>query len=369
MIREIEIKNFKSLKDIANPVTNLNVLTGLNGSGKSSFIQMLLLLRQSFGNDLKRNLGLVLDRGIINLGTGKDVLYQFAGKEEMIETTLIWSNEASMHWEFNYNPSANLLPLHAMNINEFQNFNLFNDNFQYLNAEHIPPQKSYKKSESDVIQKHDIGTKGEYAVHYLSEFGTSQKVIENSLLHQQAFSDSLIHQVDAWIGEISPGVRLVVEDLKGIDSIRLGVKYKTNLGYTDEFTPVNVGFGIPYVLPVVLAILKAQKGDILILENPESHLHPKGQSIIGKLMAFTAQAGVQIFVETHSDHIINGIRVAVKNKTTHKENVKIFFFKRDQVDNEQYTCIDEILIDKNGELSQYPQDFLDEWNEQLLQLI
>ena len=246
--------------------------------------------------------------------------------------------------------------------------NLFNENFQYLNAEHISPQISYKKSEFEVMQNKNIGAKGEFAVHYLAEFGISDKVAKH-LRHPKAFSDALIHQADAWISEISPGVKFVIEEIRGIDSLKLAVKFETNTGYTDEFNPINIGFGITYVLPVVLAILKAKKGDILLLENPESHLHPKGQSLIGKIMAYASQSGVQIFVETHSDHIINGIRVAVKNKKINKKNVKIIFFNRDIDQNEQQTNINEILIDQNGELSEYPIDFLDEWNEQLMRLI
>ena len=372
MISNVLIKNFKCLKSISIPTTNLNVLAGLNGSGKSSLLQMMLLLRQSFKNDLTRNHGLIIQGGeLIDLGKGKDIFFQFAGKDEKIEIELIDSNKNSYSWKFDYYPMKNILPIAESKLSEeyFYELSLFNKNFQYLNAEHIPPQISYKKSEFDVIQDRNIGSKGEFSVHYLAEFGLSEKIAARQLLHPRAFSDSLIHQVDAWLAEISPGAKLVVEEMKGIDALRLAVKFETDTGYTDEFNPINIGFGISYVLPVVLAILKAKKGDILFLENPESHVHPKGQSLIGKLMAYAAQQGVQIFAETHSDHIINGVRVAVKEKKILKENVRILFFERDTFNDEQQTIIKEILIDKNGELSDYPRDFLDEWNEQLMRLI
>ena len=87
------------------------------------------------------------------------------------------------------------------------------------------------------------------------------------------------------------------------------------------------------------------------------------------MMSYAAQGGVQVFVETHSDHIINGVRVAVKDGKLSAKNVKIFYFDRILDSVEQYSNIEEIQIDKNGELSNYPKGFLDEWNEQLMKLI
>ncbi len=369
MIKEIKIKNLKSLENIDLSIASLNILAGLNGSGKSSFIQSLLLLRQSFPNTT-RNIGLILQGGeLISLGSGKDVFYQYAGKDEKI-TFEIKTEASKLTWSFVYSPNSDILPIDKMEADtDLSDFCLFNNNFQYLNAEHISPQVSYKKSEFHVVKNKDIGTKGEYAAHYLAEYGLSEKIKAPDLQHPKANSEAFIHQVDAWISEISPGIRLIAEGARGLDVVRLAIRFETRDGYTDDIKPINTGFGISYVLPVVIAILKAQKGDILILENPESHLHPKGQSTIGRMMAYAAQTGVQIFVETHSDHIINGLRVAVKNKKLLPENAKIFYFDRVLDDLKQYSAVEEILIDKNGELSDYPQGFLDEWNEQLMELI
>lgn len=94
------------------------------------------------------------------------------------------------------------------------------------------------------------------------------------------------------------------------------------------FRPVNVGFGVTYTLPIIVAILSAKVDDLIIIENPESHLHPKAQSILGKLFAIAANAGVQIIIESHSDHILNSLRVCVKNKIISNESVAIYYFER-----------------------------------------
>lgn len=79
MLNDISIKNFKALKNLNLPLTNLNIFAGLNGSGKSSFIQSLLLLRQSFHSGITKRQGLIIKDGeLINLGKGKDIFYQYA---------------------------------------------------------------------------------------------------------------------------------------------------------------------------------------------------------------------------------------------------------------------------------------------------
>ncbi len=368
MLQKISVRNFKSLKNINLELKNLNILAGLNGSGKSSFIQSLLLLRQSYNMAIQEKQGLILQDGsIISLGKGKDIFYQYAEKDEKIEFEFT-NNLNEFFWAFNYSVNRNILE--ATHVPEnYEKCNLFNRNFQYVTTEHISPKTLHEKNELQITKWDNIGIKGEFAVHYLSKYGLDKKIYNSTLSHPNSKSNSLMHQTDAWLQEISPGAKLSIKEIRDIDLVKLAVQFEDTHGYTDEFQPVNVGFGITYVLPVVVAILKAKPGDILILENPESHLHPKGQSKIGRLLAYAAQTGVQIFLETHSDHIINGMRVAVKQQKLSKEHAKIFYFERyiDEIDVQ--TIIYDVAIDENGELSNYPQGFLDEWDEQLSQLI
>ena len=118
-----------------------------------------------------------------------------------------------------------------------------------------------------------------------------------------------------------------------------------------------------------MTLLKSKKDDLIIIENPESHLHPKGQSSIGKLMSPAAQNGAQLFIESHSDHIINGIRVSVKEGLISTDNISVNYFDRNLKSNIHETEIINIKIDKNGELSKYPEGLLDEWTNLLMRLI
>ena len=150
---------------------------------------------------------------------------------------------------------------------------------------------------------------------------------------------------------------------------KLTYKFETSEGYTEEFNPINSGFGLTYALPVVTAVLAAKPGDLLIIENPESHLHPAGQVMIGKLCALAAENGIQIILESHSDHILNSIRVAVKKKILAPQHAAIYFFERDINAKEHKVDVIQPFIDENGRLDKKPAGFSDEWAKQLDELI
>lgn len=365
MIKNIHIRNFKSLKDISMTPTALNLLMGLNGMGKSSFIQTLLLLRQNRESGLAR---FALNGSLTEIGRGRDALYQNAEKELIgFDFDLeVDSNKNSFSCELAYDAENNILNNNtSWSTDLLDNYSLFNHDFQYLEAERLGPRIDYPMSYTDVIEKHQLGTKGEFAVYYLNVFGTELKVL-NALCHPNAKSNTLIHQTGAWLGEISPDVKLDTQEIRGTDKVVLAYQIGPS---NNKFRPKNVGFGISYILPVIVSLLCVKKDKIVIIENPEAHIHPKGQAEMGRLIALAAAQGMQLFVETHSDHIVNGIRVAVKEGLIEQKKVNISYFSRQTTETEQFSEIQHIRVDKNGELSDYPTDFMDEWNNQLLKLI
>lgn len=369
MVNSIEIKNFKSIKKKYFPLRNLNILLGLNGMGKSSFIQTLLVLRQSY--DLRRGYKLEINNGsYVKLGSTKDVLYQYS-KNENLSLNLEFRDKQTLNLEFDYEIEADYFILKSYDSKERQDSfsaitrteSLFNDNFQYLNANRKEPTAIMQKSYSSVINRKDLGNQGEYTAHYLEVYNNDEVFFEN-LLHKHSWikdpvtgktivNKTLINQVNLWMGEISPNINIRTTSISS-DFVLLEYTFKQpNFGNTNRYKPENVGFGISYSLPVVVALLKAKAGDLIIIENPESHIHPRGQAELGKLIALTAQNDVQVIIETHSDHILNGIRVAVKEDNIDRNKVIAFYFKKLVTETEQYSKITEIKIDKNGTLSEY----------------
>jgi len=365
MISHIEIKNFKSLKNASVSIQNLNILMGLNGMGKSSFIQMLLLLVQSDKLEEK-----VIDlNGILaQVGQGKDALYQYAEKDT-ITFSLIFDGKILYSWVFNYEKDKDKLKVENGYIkDQMLKFRDKTKRFQYISAERIGPRDLYEASSVVVSDKKQLGLLGEFAAHYINVFGPELKVSE-ILRHSNAASFNLKEQLNAWLNEVSPGISINTRFVPEVNKVILDYQFDLGTSKTNTFRPKNVGFGISYVLPILLALLTSEKGKIIIIENPESHIHPRGQVELGKLISLAAQNGAQLFIETHSDHILNGIRVSVKDKRIDKNNVNIMYFNKITSEKEQYSTITQINIDKNGELSEYPKNFLDEWSNQLLKLL
>ena len=175
--------------------------------------------------------------------------------------------------------------------------------------------------------------------------------------------------LEAWMAEITPGIKIKATTQKQYNSATLSYSFIQGTERTTEFKPQNVGFGLTYALPVVTAILRAQSGDLVIIENPESHLHPAGQAMVGKLCCLAASKGVQFFIESHSDHFLNGVRVAIKKELIKNVDVSLFFMERPFEQANHSSIIHNPAIDSNGRLEYWPQGFFDEWDKQLDELI
>ena len=378
MITKIAIQNFKSLADIEINCSNLNVFTGLNGMGKSSILQSLLVLRQSYDKgSLLSTEGLSLKGALADIGVGKDALYQFASKDE-INIAIEFDDKETKVWTFAYEANdendeyryseSDIMPyavdtLPPEGLSEYSLFQ--SDKFRYLNAERWV-KNIYDTGDTQVVKNRSLGKFGEFTPNYLVYYGSD--LIDEALLYEETQINTLNYQVSAWMNEISPGTKVKTEKIPGINSIKLSYEFHSNGINTRDISPLNVGFGMTYVLPVIVALLSAKPGDVLIIENPESHIHPKGQSVIGKLMAKVAQLGVQLFIETHSDHIINGIRVAVK-KGIPANSVNLIFFTRGENHDEIYSTYNNPQIDNDGRIDFWPKNFFDEWNNNLIELL
>lgn len=363
MIKEIQLKNFKCFSDTTIPLANLTLMTGLNGMGKSSAIQSLLVLRQSFQQGLFPDRGLALNGNLVDLGTAKAVLFEYAQKDEIGITITCDPSDRSSSFLFEYDRQADTLGILEKSIAaDFLEQSLFTDHFQYIQAERLGPRVMFPVSNHSVREHRQLGSKGEFTSHFLEIFGTKLKVLKK-MQHERERSEQLIHQVATWLGEISPGVGLHLLSHENMDIVNLEYSFKAT--ESRRFRASSVGFGITYTLPIIVAILSAQPGDLLILENPEAHLHPQGQVRIGELLARAANEGVALIVETHSDHILNGIRVAVRQGRCASDKVAIHFFSRTQKDGRAHSHIDSPIIDKLGRITPWPEGFFDEWEKSL----
>lgn len=175
---------------------------------------------------------------------------------------------------------------------------------------------------------------------------------------------SFLAEVEYELSRILSGASIKL--MNRTDSIELYLDSTDNS--RNQYKPINVGFGYGYVLPVIVQTLLAKQNSVLILENPESHLHPGAQSrLMDFLVKKSKEKNLQLIIESHSDHIVNGLRVAVKEGIVSSMDTSILHFERAK-DNSESPNIERIEISGNGALSFYPEDFMDEWTKQLLNL-
>jgi predicted ATPase len=368
MIRSLRLQNFKCFADQQLEIRPLTLLSGLNGMGKSTVLQSLLALRQSYQQGLLEGTGLALNGEIVHLGTAQDALYEWA-QENRIGFYVGGDNNAEASWVFNYNPKADVLPiLSASSSAEFLKTNLFGDHFQYLQAERIGPRVSFEISDYLVRQHHQLGTRGQYTAHFLSVF-EREEIPHRALAHPHAESLRLRDQVEAWIGEVSPGTRLHINQHVGLDLVSLEFSFITEHQVSNHYRSTNVGFGITYTLPILVAILSSTEGTLVLLENPEAHLHPRGQARIGRLLALAASCGIQVLVETHSDHVLNGIRLAVHAGEIKPEDVSLNYFERLIHDKQVLHGIATPRLDRSGRIDYWPEGFFDEFDKNLAELL
>lgn len=367
MIESIHLENFKCFERHNVIFRPLTLLAGLNSSGKSTIIQALLLLRQSYLENLLPNVGLTLNGKLAQLGAAKDVLFEEADVDE-IGFELHDNLPGSLNIRFAYREESDVLAvIRAEEGGDIWKTSLFRDEFQYLRAERIGPRTSFGMSDYEVRHHHQIGSSGEFAAHFLSLFG-SEALELIALRHPSATSNTLQSQVEAWMTEISPGVRLNVKRYSEMDLMTFSVAY--SLGHqvaSSEYRPTNVGFGITYALPIVVSVLAARPGSLVIVENPEAHLHPRGQVKMGELLSLASAAGIQVVVETHSDHVLNGIRLAVHRGQTKPSTIALYHSRWQTGGKSPVLTLLE--VDAEGRLSQWPEGFFDEIERSLDQLL
>lgn len=373
MITELHIQNYKSHKNSQLRLKPLTLLTGVNGGGKSSVIQSFLLLRQSHKRQRLKE-ALILNDALCGIGTGKDAVYQSA-EEDFVQFTLRL-NETEYSWKYVSNESKDFLSGYEDNnsINpQWSGISLFTNDFQYISAGRLPELK-FEREDILVENEGQISQKRGYCelvAQYLYFYGQKLKV-RDSLLNSKSKFNDLIHQVTAWQREISSNVNVLPQKIGESYTVHFSFDKNDALGTTDPFKSENVAFGLTYALPVITALLSAKPGALLLIENPEAHLHPKGQSKLAELIALTAQSGVQVIIETHSEHIINGILVSCKKFEIEevgidRSNVKLFYFG--EKDDKHASAVEEIEILEGGKIDKQPDGFFDQTEQDLTYLM
>ena len=368
MITKLKISNFKAHHNTELLFAPLTLLTGINSSGKSTILQALLLLRQSFKkNRLEK--GLDLNAPLCDIGKVEDALYR-TSKSEIISFTIetdeifIFSFNAKDKYKNTFIPVDDLTNLPE----SWRDIPLFTNNFQYLSSSRWANLNQYPIDTYAVEIERQLSLEygqGELVGHFLSFYGENRdfNIESDLLLHPSTTSRTLLDQTIAWEREISP--RITIHPIQKENKINIEYGYRSE---NEDSKPLenlqskNVGYGISYSLSIVVALLSAKPGTLLLIENPEAHLHPRGQSKLAELIALVAQSGVQVVVETHSDHLFNGTLKAVAQNRIEREKVKVHFL---ELDNANVSIHTEIDFSEKGRIINPKKGFFDQFDDDL----
>ena len=130
---------------------------------------------------------------------------------------------------------------------------------------------------------------------------------------------------------------------------------------------IDVGYGVSQVLPVITELLRDDAPPIFLLQQPEIHLHPSAQAALGSLLCRIANSNRRLIVETHSDHLIDRIRMDIRDGATElkPEDVSILFFERQEIDVRIHSLTLDELGNVNGAPPGYRQFFMNEMQRSL----
>ncbi len=369
MLNRIRLKNFKCYNDITIDFSNLTVFSGKNGAGKSTAIQAILLVRQILAK--KWNKGDIIDLNgeLVHFGTAEDIQSKWMPEKTATVIDYIGNPFAA---EITISKDTMLNDYHKMRLESIEyperTKTIHNsEGFVYLSAERTGPKTAFDVPNS-LSLLNPFGNKGENTAAIIANYG-GQNLPKSDFLKRLSVEDSensLLVQLQNCYMLLGKEVRIRYIYHEDVDKIALEFSVPTKYQTWISFRPLNVGFGLTYTLPIFTSLLIAKQGDMVIIENPEAHLHPKGQVAIGRFIACAAAAGVQVIIETHSDHVLNGIRLAVKKKEAKPDQVKLNFVVND--DSEEGAQIISPTILPNGRIDIWPEGFFDEYDNTLAEL-
>ena len=353
------LNNFKCHAALDLPLGDLTVLTGFNSAGKSSIHQSLALLVQSTTGDRPPET-LALKGPLVDLGQTGEVLNQLAGGVSFgIDLHFSTRNVLFIVSGDRRSSSPTVQSVVGPQDDVYPAISSYLRSCVYLTTQRPPVNVLSGLIEGETQQR--IGPSGEGCVSLL--YTLDQQVVTESLC-VPALPPTLPRQVDAWMRRFFPGFAMDIQPAAGASGV-LAMGMRTS-DQSNFHAPANVGFGLSYLLPIVTALLHTKPGALLVIETPEAHIHPSAQSLMGQLIAQVAASGVQVMVETHSDHLINGIRMAVKDRQCPAEAVKIHFFGGHD---ESGGAVRYIPMDSRGTLAEWPKGFCDQYDTDLMKLI
>lgn len=417
MLTRIRLQNFKSWAD--SGWVELGGITGLfgaNSSGKSSFLQAILLMKQTVDSpDREQVLDLGDERGLVELGAFEDLLHDqrsplglgFAWifpearfprdgdvkREFEFETTIRRSETGNATLEsFEYaidsrrfivesSPQRDLIsfwlggevllnrepvrsgtrksygfPTSVVELQaEFFNPRdyelLFEEQFnriRYLGPLREHPRRGYTRTG---VRPSDVGQRGEKVVDAILSNGDGSGSSEEQ-------GERTLELVATWLKRLGLVESFEIEPVAPGHNLHQ-VWVRRSKGSRRVVLP-DVGFGVSQILPVIALCFYAPSGSTVLLEQPEIHLHPSVQAGLADVLIDAMNRGVQIVVESHSEHLLRRLQRRVAEERVRPEDVRLYFVEHDGT----RSSIRHLEMDTYGNIANWPEGFFgDDFDE------
>lgn len=368
MIKTLSIQNFKAFDDLQKiQLGSLTLLTGINGRGKSSFLQALLLLSQSLRNSAQHTLNNLLLKGDwVDLGSFSDVKNVYGTHDLPIIFTIETDNATDNRFRLSYKAgnASSMGVLCGMEVGGKEMFSESSFYDESVSAEKsgtlVAPVISGYTSLTSLQRMYYISADRESAQNEEDNVSRSSLWLDkkgrNILNVIYAEGEAFQKKVEQELSNIFDGATFSIKE-EG-NALRLYMDSTNNGRF---FHPVNVGYGYSYALSLITAGLLAEEGEIIIIENPEAHLHPSAQSAVMNFFCKEVlPKKVQLFIETHSDHIVNVSLIAVRNEILKNNQLEILFFSRKQEEKKSFT-VQNLEITAKGRVKNPPKNFCDQY--------
>lgn len=368
MIKTLSIQNFKAFDDLQKiQLGSLTLLTGINGRGKSSLLQALLLLSQSLRNSAQHTLNNLLLKGDwVDLGSFSDVKNVYGTHDLPIIFTIETDNATDNRFRLSYKAgnTSSMGDLCGMEVGGKEMFSESSFYDESVSAEKsgtlVAPVISGYTSLTSLQRMYYISADRESAQNEEDNVSRSSLWLDkkgrNILNVIYAEGEAFQKKVEQELSNIFDGATFSIKE-EG-NALRLYMDSTNNGRF---FHPVNVGYGYSYALSLITAGLLAKEGEIIIIENPEAHLHPSAQSAVMNFFCKEVlPKKVQLFIETHSDHIVNASLIAVRNEILKNNQLEILFFSRKQEEKKSFT-VQNLEITKKGRVKNPPKNFCDQY--------
>ena len=395
MIKELEIKHLKSFEDSGKLIfSQITLLTGKNGRGKSTVLQSLLLLAQSF--DAEKGIDhLELNGRFVNLGTYDDLLRR-GTDANVFEIGFATDDEVENDIKCVFCKDIKntyVAQFEEMNVNEKSKMEivassdyLLDGNFNFETAETNTALESLAKgdnhktigSTSDIMGLRQFlnmyfvsanreggvdSVKADISWNKSMGIGVHGEYVLNML---DVASDEQKREIEELLRQVLDGGAITTEKDSNRNEIAL---YIDPSGVSKGFKPSNVGFGYSYILSILITIVMARIGAKILIENPEAHLHPTAQACLMEVIISVAKKkNLQVFIESHSDHVLHGLQLAVMSEKIDATDLSVLFFDFED-DNNNLSVVNQLEVLPNGHIRRPPEGFFDQAEHDLGMLI